>query len=210
MTATGGRGPNLVAGPLSHGDDDESIRRVIRIGVPGTTMPAFSDLADDDVSNILAYLRSLQKGVVPQEHVPGDPALGKQVFDKNGCSGCHRMGAQGSIYGPDLTRIGAARSIDYIRESITNPSADIPEAYEGVAVVTKDGKSITGRRINEDTFTLQLVEPSQKYLMFDKSQLRSVSYEKKSLMPAYHLSDSELQNLVAYLASLRGASGGAK
>ncbi len=206
MTATGGRGPNLVSTSLSHGDNDDSIKRVIRIGVPGTTMPAFAEFTEEEVSNLVEYLRSLQNGSVRQERVPGDSAMGKQIYDKNGCANCHRVRGQGSIYGPDLSRIGAARSIEYIRESIANPSADIPEAYQGVTVVTKDGKSLTGRRINEDTFTVQLLGNEQKYLMFDKSELHGVTNQSKSLMPAYKLSESELRNLVAYLASLRGGT----
>ena len=81
---------------------------------------------------------------------------------------------EGSVYGPELTRIGAGRSAEYIRESIVNPSADIPEEYEGVTVVTRDGKRITGVRINEDTFTVQLRDPSQNFRMFQKDEVREV------------------------------------
>src|SRR5947209_1903100 len=205
MTATGGRGPNLVSAPLSHGETDDSIKRVIRIGVPGTTMPAFSDFTPEELSQIVDYIRSLNKGGVRQQHVSGNAALGRQVYDKSGCAGCHRIGDQGSIFGPDLNRIGAARSVEYIRASIVNPSEDIPEAFEGVTVVTRQGQKIQGIRINEDTFTLQLRDTNQMIRMFLKEELRSVTYEKKSMMPAYNsLSESDLQNLVAYLVTLRG------
>lgn len=208
MTATGGRGPNLISAPLTHGETDDSIKRVIRVGVPGTTMPAFSDFTPEELSNIVEYLSSLSKGATRQQHVPGDPKAGKQVYDSNGCSGCHRIDNQGSIFGPDLSRIGAARSVEYIRESIMNPSADIPDAYEGVTVVTKDGKTTRGMRINEDTFTIQLRDQGQKIRMFAKSELSRITHEKNSLMPAYKtLSDSDLQNLIAYLVSLRGSTG---
>ena len=79
MTATGGRGPNLVSAPLTHGEADDSIKRVIQIGVPGTTMPAFSDFTPDELGHIVEYLRSLQKGTVRREHIPGDAALGKHL-----------------------------------------------------------------------------------------------------------------------------------
>lgn len=207
MTATGGRGPNLVSAPLSHGETDDSIKRVIRIGVPGTTMPAFSELTEGEVSNIISYLRSLTEGAVPQQKVPGNSKLGQQVYEANACAGCHRVGDQGSIFGPELTRIGAARSVEYIRESIVNPSADIPQAYEGVTVVTKNGKTIRGVRINEDTFTVQLRDQAQKIHMFSKAELSRITYEKTSLMPAYNsLSATQLQDLVAYLATLRGSA----
>jgi cytochrome c oxidase cbb3-type subunit III len=208
MTATGGRGPNLVSAPLSHGETDDSIKRVIRTGVPGTTMPAFSDFTPEELSNIVEYLRSLSKGSTRQQHVPGDAKLGKQVYDSNGCAGCHRIGDQGSIFGPDLSRIGAARSVEYMRDSIVNPSADIPEAYEGVTIVTKDGKTTRGIRINEDTFTIQLRDQAQKIHMFAKNELSRVTHEKSSLMPTYNtLSNADLQNLVAYLVTLRGSTG---
>lgn len=208
MTATGGRGPNLVSAPLSHGETDDSIKRVIRIGVPGTTMPAFSDFTAEELSNIVEYLRSLSKGTVRQQNVPGDAKLGQQVYEANGCAGCHRIGDHGSVFGPELTRIGAARSVEYIRESIVNPSSDIPEAYEGVSVVSKDGKTVRGIRINEDTFTIQLRDQAQKIHMFTKAELTRITHEKNSLMPAYSsLPDSQLQNLLAYLVSLRGRTG---
>ena len=205
MTATGGRGPNLVSAPLTHGEADDSIRRVIQIGVPGTTMPAFSDFTPDELGHIVEYIRSLQKGSVRREHVPGDTALGKKIYDSSGCAGCHRIGAQGSIFGPDLNRIGASRPVEYLRESITHPSADIPEAFEGVTVVVRSGQKIQGIRINEDSFSIQLRDQAQKTRMFSKDELQSVTYEKKSLMPAYDtLAAADLQNLVAYLATLRG------
>jgi cytochrome c oxidase cbb3-type subunit III len=208
MTATGGRGPNLVSAPLSHGETDDSIKRVIRIGVPGTTMPAFSDFTEEELSNIIEYLRSLSKGAVRQQNVPGDAKAGRQVYESNGCAGCHRIDGQGSIFGPELSRIGAARSVEYIHDSIVNPSADIPEAFEGITVVTKDNKTIRGVRINEDTFTVQLRDQAQKIRMFSKAELTRITYEKTSLMPPYKsLSDSQLQDLVAYLVTLRGNVG---
>ena len=114
------------------------------------------------------------------------------------------MEGQGSIFGPELTRIGASRSIEYLRESIVKPSADIAEAFQGVSAVLKDGSGVRGVRMNEDTFSLQMRERSQKIRMFDKADLREVVYETQSLMPAYtKLAAADLDNLVAYLASLR-------
>ena len=203
MTASGGRGPNLVSAPLSHGDTDVSIKRVIRLGVPGTTMPSF-DLSDEDSTQVIEYLHSLSKNATRQEQVPGDPQLGKQIYSRSGCAGCHRVGGEGSIFGPDLTRIGASRSIEYLQESIVKPSADVPEAFAGVTAVLPNGQRVRGVRINEDTFSLQLRDPSQKIRMFMKSDLRQVIDETASLMPAYQkLAPAELENLVAYLATLR-------
>jgi cytochrome c oxidase cbb3-type subunit 3 len=180
---------------------------VIREGVPGTSMPAFSDFTPEGVADLVAYLRSLSQGVNRQVHIAGDAAKGRQVYMQNGCAGCHRIGSEGSVFGPDLSRIGAARSVEYLRESIVNPSADVPEEYQGITVTTNDGRSVTGTRINEDTFSVQLRDVGQRFHMFQKDQVREVKDTDKSLMPAYGgLSKADLENLVAYLNSLRGAS----
>ncbi len=205
--ARGGRGPNLVSAPLSHGDSDEAMKTLILEGVPGTSMPSFSEFTDEEVATIVRYLKSLSRGVSRQVHVAGDTPKGREVYAANGCPGCHRIGEQGSVFGPDLSRVGAARSVEYLRESIVNPSADIPDEYQGVAVTTKDGRNITGVRINEDTFSVQLRDMNQQFRMFRKDQLTSMKEMDKSLMPPYtKLSDSDLQNLIAYLNTLRGAA----
>jgi cytochrome c oxidase cbb3-type subunit 3 len=210
LTAEGGRGPNLVSAPLHHGEEDSDLKRVIHGGVPGTTMPAFSEMGDEEIGNLVVYLRSLSKGVVKRKAVPGDPHQGQAVYVKNGCPSCHRIGDEGSVYGPDLSRIGASRPVEYLRESIVHPSADIQPDYEGVTVVTKAGKRVTGVRINEDTFSIQVRTVAQKFANFSKDDLREVIYEKKSLMPPYErLSSNDLENLLAYLASLKGATTGA-
>ncbi len=209
LTAEGGRGPNLVSVPLHHGEEDSDIKKVIRSGVPGTTMPAFSEMGDEEVGNLVVYLRSLAKGTIKRTAVPGDPVQGRAAYLSHGCPTCHRIGDSGSVYGPELNRIGASRSLEYLRDSIVRPSADIQPDYEGVTVVTKDGKRITGVRINEDTFTIQVRTLTQQFAGFSKQDLREVVYEKKSLMPAYdRLSTKELENLLAYLATLKGQASG--
>jgi cytochrome c oxidase cbb3-type subunit 3 len=205
LTAKGGRGPNLVSVPLNHGDTVEAMKNVIRRGVPGTTMPAFSTFDDDEVSQIVAFLRGLALGTPRQVNVPGNAQEGRAVYLANGCAGCHRIGDEGSIYGPELTRIGASRSLEYLRESIINPSADIPEEFEGVTVIQKDGARISGIRLNEDTFSVQLRDSAQRFRIFQKDQVRAVVSSSISLMPAFtSLAAGDLQNLLAYLASLRG------
>ncbi len=207
MTARGGRGPNLVSAPLTHGDTDESMKRVVRSGVPGTTMPDFSEFTDEELAQIVGFIRSLSKNETRRQNIPGDPHQGQEVYARNGCAGCHRIQGLGSIFGPDLSRIGSARSVEYLRESVAQPSADVPEEFEGVTVVTKDGGRVRGIRINEDTFSIQLRDAGQKIRMFEKEDLREVIYEKQSLMPAYNrLAPADLDSLVAYLASLRGAA----
>ena len=207
LTGLGGRGPNLVSAPLHHGDTGSDLKASIKNGIPGTPMPAFSGLGDDELNNIVEFLRSLSRGAERRPSVTGDAKAGRDVYEKNGCAACHRIGLTGSVFGPDLSRIGAARSVEYLRESVVKPSADIPPEYESVSVVDKDGKRTSGVRINEDTFTVQLRTMAQKFAVFSKQELRSVTYEKKSLMPAYDkLSQSDLDNLLAYLNTLAGAT----
>jgi len=213
LTGGGGRGPALISRQFLHGSTDDDIKNVIRNGVPGTNMPAF-DFEKEDLDHLVTYLRTLAGAAPKTTAVTGDPVKGRQVYERSGCAGCHRVGLEGSVFGPELSRIGAGRSPEYLRESIVNPSADIPEEYSGVTVVTRDGKRITGVRINEDTFTVQLRDASQNFRMFRKDEIAQVIHETKSLMPPYHsLPQDDLHNLLAYLESLRGnlnAGGAAK
>jgi len=203
LTAQGGRGPNLISSALLHSAADEAIKAIITRGVPGTTMPAF-DFPKDDMDNLLQFLHSLS-GSHASTKTSGDPVAGELVYSRNGCSNCHRIGSTGSIYGPELTRIGAGRSLEYLKESIVDPSADIADNYGGVTVVTNDGRRISGVRVNEDTFTVQIRKPDQAFALFDKSGTKEVIHETKSMMPAYNrLSATDLQNLLAYLETLRG------
>ena len=206
LVGGGGRGSALNLGRFLHGSADEDIKNVITRGVPSTTMPSF-EFEKDELAHLITYVRSLSGSGSGQGTArgPGDAEGGRKVYERNGCAGCHRIGSEGSVFGPDLTRIGAGRSAEYIRESIVNPSADISEDYTGVTVVTRDGKRITGVRINEDTFTVQLRDASQTFQMFQKNEVQQVVPETKSLMPAYSsLSQNDLQNLLAYLDTLRG------
>ena len=204
LTGGGGRGPALAHRQYLHGSTDDDLRRVIRGGVPGTNMPAF-EIEPEELEHLIVFVRSLSSSGANRQPVAGDAAKGRAVYTRSGCAGCHRIGQDGSSYGPDLTRVGGGRSVDYLRESLVNPSADIPPEFEGVTAVTRDGKRITGMRINEDTFSLQLRDPAQKFHMFQKGELKEVIYEKQSLMPSFaSMPKDDMQNLLAYLDSLRG------
>jgi putative heme-binding domain-containing protein len=128
------------------------------------------------------------------------------------------VSGRGGRVGPDLSRAGAARSPEYLRESIRNPdkyiaegitepNKDLAQRYEQVTAVTLAGERIHGVALNEDTFSLQMIDTQENLHLFLKSELREVVREKKSLMPAYKvdsLSDRDLDDLLAYLQSLRG------
>jgi cytochrome c oxidase cbb3-type subunit III len=206
MAGQGGRGPNLTSGQSTHGRTEPDIRRIVTKGVPGSSMPSFGGMDDKELDRLVAFVLSLSQGVPAQEKPSGNAERGQTAYARQGCAGCHRVGLEGSVYGPDLTRVGAGRPLAYLREAVVRPSADVPPEWEGVEVVLPDGADVRGVRVNEDTFTIQLRDLSQNFRMYDKSEVKSVKHlGNESLMPAYdRLSQETLDDLVAYLYSLRG------
>lgn len=206
LAGEGGRGPNLATGRPTHGSTPDDIRKVISNGVPGTTMPSYrfeKDEMDAVVGHVMNLRQANRNGET--EKVTGNVSQGQALYGRLGCANCHRIGEAGSIYGPELTRVGASRSHAYLRASIVEPSADVPPEWEGVTVTTKDGKRVNGVRINEDTFSVQLRDASQQFRSFRKDEVKEVVYPKGSLMPPYkQLKADELNDLLAYLDSLRG------
>jgi putative heme-binding domain-containing protein len=207
LDARGYRGPDLTA--LLAGDmTDERLFQTIRKGVPGTDMPASreSDAPDDDLLMMIAYLRKIGT-VAPTESPVGNVENGARLFASQ-CTGCHRVAGRGGRIGPDLTRIGAARSRAALTREIRTPSEWIPPAYETVTVVTKDGQRIRGTKKNEDVFSIQVMDMRERIQGYLKANLQEVIYEKDSLMPAFgpgRLNESDLNDLVGYLSTLRGA-----
>jgi cytochrome c oxidase cbb3-type subunit III len=202
--AGGGRGPSL-RGPLRVGTDDSDIRNTILNGIPGTGMPK-SDFEQDELRPLVEYIQSLRHRHDSLPHPGGDKAKGKLVYQNNGCAGCHKIGAHGSAFGPNLTRIGAARSYDYLKTSILKPSADVPESYQAITIATRDGKQYCGVRMNEDSFTVQLRLSDQSFRSFDKQAIAREVIGNESPMPAYKFSGRELDDLLAYLSSLDASS----
>lgn len=203
LDASGYRGPDLVA-MLAGGATDERLYQAIRNGVQGTEMPS-SNAPDDDLLLIIAYLRNL--GTVSAESPAGNVANGRSLFAAQ-CASCHRVAGSGGRLGPDLTRIGAARSRNALVREIRTPSEWIPPAYETVTLVTKDGQRIRGTQKNDDLFSIQIMDVRERLQGYLKSNLQEVIYEKTSLMPVYgpdRLNENDLNDLVGYLTTLRGA-----
>jgi putative heme-binding domain-containing protein len=206
LDARGYRGPDLTA--LMAGDtSDERLFQTIRKGVPGTDMPATTEESapDDDLLMMIAYLRKL--GNVPVERPTGNLENGGRLFTAQ-CASCHRVAGRGGRIGPDLTRIGVARSRAALVREIRTPSEWMAPAFETVTLVTKDGQRIRGTKKNEDVFSIQVMDVKERIQGFLKSNLQEVIYEKDSLMPAFgpgRLNDSDLNDVVGYLSTLRGA-----
>ena len=202
----GGLGAILAQPRLRRAPDDESLFRVIREGIRGTEMPPGSTLSNREVWQLAAFVRSL--GRVPVETVSGNPQRGQEVYQAKGkCGQCHIVNGQGISVGPELTDVGARRSATYLRASLVTPEAAVPDGFLQVRITTKDGRHITGVRINEDTFTIQIRDLSGQTYSFFKQELRDLQKDfGKSPMPGYQntLTASELDDLIAYRASLRG------
>jgi putative heme-binding domain-containing protein len=204
LDAAGYRGPDLMA-LIAGGATDERLFQTIRRGVPGTEMPA-SNIPDDQVFLLLAYLRNIGT-VAPSDAPAGDAAHGAQLFAAQ-CSGCHRVAGKGGRLGPDLTRVGSARSRAALVREIRTPSEVIAPGYDTVTLVTKDGQRIRGAMKNQDTFSIQIMDQRERIQGYLKADLQDVIYEKTSLMPAYgpdRLNDADLNDVIGYLGTLRGA-----
>ena len=158
------------------------------------------------MAGIIAYLRNMNVFDTAAVKM-GDAARGRAIFDgKGACTGCHRVGVAGSRVAPNLSDIGAARSAGSLQRSLVDPTSQMMPINRPVRVVTKDGTIINGRRLNEDTYRLQIIDDRERLLSLVKADLREYTISKTSPMPSYKgtLSDEEIADVLAYLLSLKG------
>jgi cytochrome c oxidase cbb3-type subunit 3 len=205
QTGEGGRGPSLARPKLVRASDETGVVLLIQNGIPGTEMGRFWMMSPHEMRQVAAYVISL--GRTATETLPGDAAHGRALYAAQGCANCHIVNGAGTAIGPELTEVGARRSAANLREHLTDPGKNPPEGFMMVRVVTRDGKKITGIRKNEDSFTVQIQDTGGRFYSFRKSDLADVKKApKESPMPSFRsLSSAELDDLVAYLAGLRGA-----
>jgi putative heme-binding domain-containing protein len=186
---------------------DPALFRIVRFGIPGTEMPG-AQMTEVEVAKIVAYLRTLGGTTAPATR--GDAAAGARIFwDDAGCGRCHWVLGRGGHLGPDLSRIGSARTRAFIVAKIRNPDERVTRGWERVTVTGEDGRRYVGVRRNEDTFSIQLLDTSDRLRFFWKTGLRGIVTDQASLMPAYppaRLSDAALDDLLAYLSTLRGSA----
>lgn len=206
LKGEGGRGPNLAAGVFYHGATDADLLRTISNGVDGTEMPGLF-YSPDRVWQVIAFIRSLNAAAQPSSAAAA--AKGQAVFQAEGCAQCHRVNGAGGRMGPDLSTIGSSRSAAYLRQSILDPNADVRQRYWVVRVTDSAGNTSDGFLMNEDTYTVQFIDSAERLHSLEKAGLKSYGIEKTSKMPSYRgrLSADRVDQLVAYLASLRPAGG---
>ena len=217
----GGRGPDLTRAVKKHTHSDAEMFQVISSGIPGTAMPANGTngqgvgMTDEEIWQIITYIRS-QEVKAPAKPL-GNAAHGKDLFfgDAN-CSLCHTVEGKGGRLGPELTGVGGARTREAIIDSVRNPSRrlawglteatkEFPQEYESVTVVTADGKEIKGVTLNEDSFSVQIMDSGETIHLIEKDKLRSFRKSRESAMPKYDaevLSDKDLEDIVAFLVSV--------
>lgn len=200
-------GVNLGRGKFTRATSDNDIVQIIRKGIPGTGMPAQAMLQEPQVRTIVAYLRSLAAAPASDLLPGGDAARGRAIFEAKGqCLNCHRVKDSGSRLGPDLSDVGALRRVAELEKSLVDPEARTLPQNRFFRAVTRDGSTVTGRILNQDTFTVQLIDSDQRLRSFSRTDLRDFAPLKNSAMPSYKdkLTSPELADLVSYLVSLKG------
>ena len=199
----GGRGPNLRNRGVWHSLDEQELFQTIQKGVPGSDMPA-TNLPDEQIWQLAAFVRALSAPAI-ESNPPGDFAAGEAIFwGKAGCGSCHRILGRGGMLGPDLSNIGAQRPANQLRESLLDPDADRLRAYQGVTVVTKDGRTVEGVARTRTNYSVVILDKSGELHTFRTGELREIKLSRHSLMPSYkqRLNQEELTNVIAYLSRL--------
>jgi putative heme-binding domain-containing protein len=197
-------GINLKLG-IRRAASDQELAQLITTGIPGTAMPA-TPFGLAEVTAVVAYLRSMRDFDAPSVMV-GEASRGRALFEGKGdCTSCHRAGPTGSRVAPDLSDVGAVRAADALWRSLQDPTSAMRPINRPVKIVTKDGRTINGRRLNEDTYSVQVIDDHEQLLSLMKSDLRQFTILKTSTMPSYKdkLTPQEIADIVSYLVSLKG------
>jgi cytochrome c oxidase cbb3-type subunit III len=217
----GGRGPDLTRAQKRHGKTDADLFQTINDGLPGTAMPQNGTtnqgvgMTPQEIWQVITYIRSVEKK--SSAFTAGDAKRGEKLFyNSAACFTCHMVAGKGGRLGPELTNLVASRSAESISDSVRNPGSrlamglientkEFAHEYETVTVVTSEGHTIKGVALNEDNFSVQMMDLEQKLHLFDKTNLKSFQKTRESLMPAYDiqtLPESDLQDILSYLAAV--------
>ncbi len=204
IDGSGGYGPSLLRATFARAADDAGLFTLVRVGIPGV-MPGFGDANGPRRSwQLAAFVRSFtQQGGAPPA---GNVQNGAGVYQKRGCAGCHVLNGAGRALGPDLTAVGLQRGPAYLKQALVAPAERVPDGHVVVTARPKNGAPVRGVRVSEDAFWVHVRDVKGQLHTFRVADLADLTREAgASLMPAYtSLPAGELDDLVAYLASLRG------
>lgn len=199
-------GIDLRRGQFRRSSSDDDLSRVIRDGIPSVGMPPFA-LQEPELTGVIAFIRAGFDRTVSAARV-GNAARGRALYDgKGACATCHRVDGVGSRIAPDLSDIGAGRTAGALQQALLEPTAVMMPINRPVRITMKNGKTIAGRRLNEDTFSVQIIDDHEQLQSIPKTNISRMVVETTSPMPSYanKLTTEEVSDLVAYLLSLKGA-----
>ena len=205
VNGDGVTGVNFRSGQFRRASSDFDLQRIIRGGIPEAAMPA-GEYTQSELSGLVAFLRTMGE-IDPSTLSLGDASRGRATFmGKGACLDCHRLLGQGSRRAPDLTSIGARRTAGTLERALIDPTGSMLPVNRPVRAVTKAGEVFSGRRLNEDTYTIQIIDESERLVSLHKEDLSELTAITTSPMPAYgdSLNDQELSDLLAYLLTLKG------
>ena len=206
-TGTGVSGVDLHRGPIRRGATDTALRAFITSGAPASGMPSFK-LEPAELTGLVAFIRAGFDASSGVTAVLGDAARGRAVFEGQGrCLTCHRVGDRGVDSAPDLTDVGRLRTPTALQLALVDPSKGMQPINRPVRAVTRDGTVVTGRRLNEDMYTVQIITTDSRLVSLVKPELREWTVQTVSTMPSYKdtLTSTELADLVGYMVSLKGS-----
>ncbi|MFN7933992.1 MAG: c-type cytochrome [Bryobacteraceae bacterium] len=207
LDGASGRGARLATKTHRVGNSDRELYQVIANGISGSEMPGHW-LDEDTIWKILTFVRTLESSSKELCSFDADAAArGQKLVAAIGCLGCHSLREQGSgRMGPDLSTMGASRSREHLKESLVKPNAQVAEKWRMVSVSSPSGVK-RGVLLNEDGYTVHLLEPSGRITSLYKQQADSAPRSKESSMPAYDkLPANQIEDMVSFLCSCRGGS----
>jgi PQQ-dependent dehydrogenase (methanol/ethanol family) len=185
---------------------DESVRAIIRDGIPAAGMPGFRMVGDDEMALLVAFVRSRVEPAAMAK-IGGDAKAGERFFfGKGGCAACHMIRGRGGLMGPDLTDAGTRLTLGEIETALKNPGELKQEGYQTAAVELKDGSKLRGLIKNESNFDLQLQGFDGRLYLLTADQYVSVRPDPAPLMPALHAAAADVENLLAFVAHLPAAA----
>ena len=195
---------DLRRGVFRLGSSDEDISRTIARGIPGTAMTP-QKFTPAELHALVAYLRSM-RDFGTRAVAAGDPGKGEALIEEKGCLSCHRIRGKGELFAVDLSEIGSTRSAEALQRALEDASGLVAAPRRFIRAVTADGRVIAGRRLNEDTFTVQLLDDRGELVSLVKSELREYSVSKTSPRPAGKdkLTAEDRTHLTAFLSTLKG------